>query len=123
MMLTAKRNLVMLFDGTWNRRESTTNVYRTKLMLEQSDDQMVYYDQGVGTEKFEEICGGAFGTGLSQKVLAGYLWLMENHREGDDIYIFGFSRGAFTARSLAGMLSLCGLLHLDASRSVQFALS
>jgi uncharacterized protein (DUF2235 family) len=120
------RRLVLLFDGTWNRRENSTNVWRMRLLLEQSADQLVYYDEGVGTEKLELIRGGALGTGLSAKVLDGYLWLMENYRGGlenvsglpDEVFIFGFSRGAFTARSLVGLLSLCGLMHKDAPISV-----
>jgi hypothetical protein len=95
-------------------------------MLDHSAEQLVYYDQGVGTERFEKIRGGAFATGLSAKVMAGYLWLMENYRGeadsptriADDVYIFGFSRGAFTARSLVGVLSLCGLVRRDAPTSV-----
>jgi uncharacterized protein (DUF2235 family) len=120
------RRLVLLFDGTWNRRENATNVWRMRLLLEQSADQIVYYDEGVGTKKLERIRGGALGTGLSAKVLDGYLWLMENYRGAqenasgvaDQIFIFGFSRGAFTARSLVGLLSLCGLMHKDAPISV-----
>jgi uncharacterized protein (DUF2235 family) len=123
---SVSRRLVLLFDGTWNRRENATNVWRMRLLLEQSADQIVYYDEGVGTKKLELIRGGALGTGLSAKVLDGYLWLMENYRGAlenvsgvpDEIFIFGFSRGAFTARSLAGLLSLCGLMHKDAPISV-----
>jgi len=103
------RRLVLLFDGTWNRRENATNVWRMRLLLEHYAEQLVYYDEGVGTKQLERIRGGALGSGLSAKVLSGYLWLMENYREGrenasgkpDEIFIFGFSRGAFTARSLA----------------------
>ena len=123
------RRLVLLFDGTWNRREHTTSVWRTRLMLEASEEQLVYYDQGVGTDPGEKIGGGAIGTGLSRKTLAGYLWLMENYRPAhespqgvaDEIFILGFSRGAFTARSLTGLLGLCGLLRRAAPVSVQRA--
>lgn len=118
------RRLVLLFDGTWNRREHATNVWRLRLFLEHSEHQLVYYDEGVGTNRFEKIRGGAFGTGLSRKVLSGYLWLLENYREesstrpADEIYIFGFSRGAFTARSLTGFLSICGLVRRDAEINI-----
>jgi uncharacterized protein (DUF2235 family) len=123
---SVSRRLVLLFDGTWNRRENATNVWRMLLLLERSADQIVYYDEGVGTKKVERIRGGTLGTGLSAKVLDGYLWLMENYRGAlenvsgvpDEIFIFGFSRGAFTARSLVGLLSLCGLMHKDAPISV-----
>jgi uncharacterized protein (DUF2235 family) len=120
------RRLVLLLDGTWNRREHTTNIWRMRLLLEHSPQQLVYYDEGVGTEQFEKIRGGALGTGLSRKVLAAYLWLMENYCSAqdsptgvaDDVFIFGFSRGAFTARSLAGFLGLCGLVRRDAPVSI-----
>lgn len=120
------RRLILLFDGTWNRREDTTNVWRMRLMLRRSADQVVFYDEGVGTIKGEAIRGGAFGMGLSRKVLAGYLWLMENYEDAkesprgvaDQVFIFGFSRGAFTARSLAGLLNLFGLLRKDSTRRV-----
>lgn len=126
---TGPRKLVLFFDGTWNRREDTTNVWRMKLLLRRSADQLAYYDEGVGTEKGEAIRGGAFGYGLSSKVLAGYLWLMENYEDAtesprgvpDEIFLFGFSRGAFTARSLAGFLDLCGLMRKDATSRIQDA--
>jgi uncharacterized protein (DUF2235 family) len=97
-----------------------------RLVLEQSAEQLIYYDEGVGTERFERISGGALAKGLSAKVLGAYLWLMENYRtaedsltgDSDQIYIFGFSRGAYTARSLVGLLSLCGLVRRDAPTSV-----
>lgn len=100
-----------------------------KLMLRRSPDQVVYYDQGVGTAKGEAVRGGAFGWGLSAKVLNGYLWLMENYEDrgesprgvADQIFLFGFSRGAFTARSLAGFLSLCGILRKDSTRRIRDA--
>jgi uncharacterized protein (DUF2235 family) len=123
------RRLVLLFDGTWNKRESTTNVWRMRTLLRTSQDQCVYYDEGVGTAKGEKITGGVFGSGISAKVLSGYLWLME-HYEGldeslrgvaDEVFIFGFSRGATCARSLGGLLSISGLLHMDAATRVRDA--
>lgn len=68
----APRRLVLLFDGTWNRREDTTNVWRLRMMLRHALDQIVYYDEGVGTTAISKIPGGAFGSGLSRKVLNGY---------------------------------------------------
>lgn len=123
------RRLVLLFDGTWNKREDTTNVWRFRTMLRHNLDQHVYYDEGVGTAKGEKVVGGAFGRGLSRKVLQGYLWLMEQYEDesesesgiADEIFIFGFSRGAFTARSLVGVLSISGLLHRDAATHVRDA--
>lgn len=123
------RRLVLLFDGTWNKREDTTNVWRMRMLLPTNVDQFVYYDEGVGTAKGEVISGGAFGTGISGKVLNGYLWLMEHYEsadesptgQADEIYIFGFSRGATCARSLVGFISIAGLLHTDAATRIRDA--
>jgi hypothetical protein len=123
------RRLVLLFDGTWNRREDTTNIWRMKMLLRQTPDQLVYYDEGVGTAKGMEFKGGALGQGLSRKVLEGYLWLIEHYEDAaesatgqaDEIYIFGFSRGAYTARSLVGFLAISGLLKTDAAARIRDA--
>lgn len=122
------RQLVVLLDGTWNRREDSTNVARTRLLVAGDKQQKVYYDEGVGTAKGEEFKGGALGSGLTQKVLSAYLWLVENcatdHAAGkplDELYILGFSRGAYTARSLVGLLAVSGLLRRDALASVREA--
>jgi hypothetical protein len=73
-----------------------------------------YYDPGVGTEGgVDRYAGGMFGMGLSANVLEAYRFLSMNYRDGDNIYIFGFSRGAFTARSLCGFLSASGLLRAN----------
>jgi uncharacterized protein (DUF2235 family) len=68
----------------------------------------------VGTRWYDRATGGAFGVGLSANVRKGYRWLMEHYEPNDEIFIFGFSRGAFTARSLMGILSRCGLLKPEA---------
>jgi len=77
-------------------------------------EQRSFYDEGVGTRWWNRISGGAFGAGLSENIRDGYRWLMENYDYGDEIYVFGFSRGAFTARSLVGLIAKCGLLKADA---------
>jgi uncharacterized protein (DUF2235 family) len=90
------------------------------MLAEQSADgrqQKAFYDPGVGTHWFDRVSGGALGWGLSENVCLGYRWLMENYDPNDEIYIFGFSRGAFTARSLAGLIARCGLLKPDAAMS------
>jgi uncharacterized protein (DUF2235 family) len=115
------KRLALFFDGTWNIPGSNTNVWRLSLMLgdEGSDGvpQLKFYDSGVGTHWYDVITGGAFGAGLSDNIRDGYRWLMENYEDGDEIFLFGFSRGAFTARSLAGLISRCGLLKPDAPMS------
>ncbi|RDW64784.1 hypothetical protein BP6252_10435 [Coleophoma cylindrospora] len=124
---TGKR-LVILCDGTWQNAEGETpkpptNIVRLARAIEptaiikgedgQPDrevDQVVYYQSGVGTGVFDGIIGGAIGLGLSSKVRAAYGWLADNYVEGDTICIFGFSRGAYTARSIAGLITKMGLL-------------
>src|SRR5712692_1620277 len=115
------KRLALFFDGTWNKPENNTNVWRLYLMLsERSTDgleQKAFYDQGVGTHFFDSFTGGAFGYGLDANVESGYRWLLEHYNDGDEIYVFGFSRGAFTARSLVGLIAKCGLLKPDAPMS------
>jgi uncharacterized protein (DUF2235 family) len=112
------KRLALFFDGTWNIPETNTNVWRLYLMLADAGadgvPQKKFYDEGVGTHWFDRLTGGLFGFGLSENVRAGYRWLMEHYNPGDEIFLFGFSRGAFTARSLAGVIARCGLLKPDA---------
>jgi len=113
----AKRRLIVFFDGTWQEPANTpepTNVVKLLRAVPSSDkdvSQIVFYDRGVGTGGYiNKLVGGAFGSGLQENVIDGYRFLANNYQKGDEIYIFGFSRGAFTARSLAGLIGLCGLL-------------
>lgn len=109
------QRLILLFDGTWNDPEDQTNVYRLTRHIHDNDgaiEQRFFYDPGVGTAKWERIGGGVFGYGLSSNLLEGYEWLARRYRDGDEIWIFGFSRGAYTARSLVGLIRKCGLLHI-----------
>ncbi|CAN7752398.1 DUF2235 domain-containing protein [Rhizobium sp. LjRoot258] len=73
-------------------------------------ENIVYYERGVGTNAFDRIRGGAFGDGLALKVRRAYKFLSYHYAPGDEIFIFGFSRGAYTARSLVGYLGAAGLL-------------
>ena len=109
------RRLVLLFDGTWNKPESNTNVERLRRLIAPRDAlgnvQQVNYIPGVGVKRgITHLLGGAFGYGLSGNVLDGYRWLCDTWQAGDEIYLFGFSRGAYTARSLGGLIRKCGLL-------------
>ncbi len=110
------RRLVVLFDGTWNKPESNTNVERLRRLIAPRDaagvEQRVEYIPGVGVAPgMKHLLGGAFGYGLSDNVQDGYRWLCETWRAGDEIWLFGFSRGAYTARSLGGLIRKCGLLR------------
>lgn len=104
------KRIALFLDGTWNTVEDNTNVWRMKSLCAVSPDQIAYYSVGVGTQYGEKIKGGMFGYGLDKEVIQAYEWLAEHYDPDDRIYIFGFSRGAFTARSLAGLVSKCGLL-------------
>ena len=104
-----QKRLAIFLDGTWNSVDSNTNVWRMRaLCAAKSKDgkpQLVYYEVGVNG-----FLGGVFGQGLDENIRLAYEWLIENYNDGDEIFIFGFSRGAFTARSLAGLVALEGIL-------------
>lgn len=112
------KRLILCLDGTWNKRSSGTNVFHLhNLMAERGRDdvpQMRYYDEGVGTGGMDYVSGGAFGFGLDENVIGAYHWLVENYIDGDELFLFGFSRGAFTVRSLVGLIMKCGLLRAGA---------
>lgn len=116
----SNKRLAIFLDGTWNTPDDATSVhqlYRKTLNGTAPDgvDQRTFYRTGVGTKWSERILGGAFGAGLSKTVLDAYRWLVENYTDGDDIFLFGFSRGAYTARSLGGVIVNCGLLNTNAT--------
>lgn len=119
------KRLVICCDGTWNNPSqedngipAPTNVFKLYNALADHDsahavEQRKYYHPGVGGEGglLNSILGGAVGAGISRHICSAYHWLGCNYEEGDQIYLFGFSRGAFTARSLGGFLGR-GLLDL-----------
>lgn len=77
--------------------------------------QTKWYDKGVGTNWYDRVSGGAFGLGLSRNIREGYKFLSDTYEVGDEVFVFGFSRGAYTARSLVGMIRNCGLLPAGGS--------
>lgn len=105
------KKIIFCADGTWDKPQNATNVYKLYKALATSATQVPYYDDGVGATALplEHLAGGAFGAGLFQKVKDGYTKIAQVYDEGDEIFVFGFSRGAYTARSLAGMIAICGL--------------
>jgi uncharacterized protein (DUF2235 family) len=123
-----KKKIFIFCDGTGNEfadtrdsKEGNSNVVKLYMTLRIADNQVAYYHPGVGTmgdpsirhaipRFWSKVKGLAFGSGFKANVLDAYRYLMEVYNDGDDIYIFGFSRGAYTARALAGMLYGCGLL-------------
>lgn len=112
------KRIVICCDGTWNTPEQPTNVVKLLRSIKPySDDgkqQVVFYDQGVGTyNPTDKFLGGAFGKGVEQNVLDAYRFIAHNYQQGDELFCFGFSRGAYTARALGGMLHCIGLLAKD----------
>lgn len=135
LLKTSKRQLVICCDGTNNNLTGgsyDTNVVKLVQLFAESDPdphRIIFYDPGVGnpgelpgatwSEGFkrwlDRVSGLAFGQGVFQNMAECYLFLMKHYQPGDEIYIFGFSRGAFTARSVAGMVNQFGILspHME----------
>jgi uncharacterized protein (DUF2235 family) len=116
------KRLVMCCDGTWNTPDQSTagqarptNVTKIALALSGEDghgvEQRVFYQRGVGTERWERLRGGALGFGLSRDVRDTYRFVVESFEPGDELFFFGFSRGAFTARSTVGLIRNAGVLR------------
>lgn len=119
------KRLVLCCDGTWNKpdeekdgRPIPTNVVRLAYRVAKNDGavaQITYYDMGVGTGNvIDRIAGGVLGDGLEENIHDAYRFLLSNYEPGDEIFLFGFSRGAFTARSIGGMIRKCGILRRGA---------
>lgn len=117
------KRIVLCFDGTWNKpadeslpinQRVETNVSRFyEGVKDQAADgikQLKWYDEGVGTKWYDQYIGGAIGAGLEFNIVQGYEFLAKQYEEGDEVYVLGFSRGAYTARSLVGMIRNCGLI-------------
>jgi uncharacterized protein (DUF2235 family) len=110
------KKLVIFCDGTWNEpTKFGTNVLRMLQATDFSDKlgnpQLTHYIAGVGTRREDEkFIGGAFGFGISDNIKDAYAFIVSNYEEGDSIYLFGFSRGAYTARSIAGLIHNLGVL-------------
>jgi uncharacterized protein (DUF2235 family) len=105
------KNIIICTDGTWDNASEDTNVVKLSRMLLRTSEQVVFYDDGVGVDgtELEKLSGGAFGNGIFQKVKNGYSQIAQVYEVGDALFLFGFSRGAYTARSIAGMIATCGL--------------
>ncbi len=118
------KRIVIACDGTWNTPDfkdgdaaAPTNVVKIARSIRASDDhgtvQVVYYDEGVGSRggRLSRMWAGATGGGLEENINEAYRFLIGNFEAGDELYCFGFSRGAYTVRSLVGMIRKCGLLR------------
>jgi uncharacterized protein (DUF2235 family) len=118
------RRIVLCFDGTWNKpadenlaaeEQVETNVCRFYRSVKEAGadglQQLKWYDEGVGTKWYDRFIGGAIGVGLEKNILDGYKFLAQQYQDGDEVYVLSFSRGAYTARSLVGLLRNCGLVE------------
>jgi uncharacterized protein (DUF2235 family) len=118
-----KKRVAVFLDGTWNTVDDNTNVWRLKSLLAPTSSdglqQAVYYHRGVGTTYGSYLRGGMLGYGLNDEIIRAYEWLIDCYNPGDQLFIFGFSRGAYTARSLSGLIGKCGLLSSGAPLSVK----
>jgi uncharacterized protein (DUF2235 family) len=134
----APKKIVICLDGTGNQMKAKghTNVATLFAMLDLSDPtkQIGYYDPGVGTLSaanargaadrwISRMYGLAFGSGMRANVAEAYAYLMQCWQPGDELYIFGFSRGAYTARALVGMLNRPGLLRPGSENLVPYAVA
>jgi uncharacterized protein (DUF2235 family) len=120
------KRLVVCCDGTWNRpdEESPTNVAKMALAIADQDGetpQRVLYHRGVGTGRFDRVRGGGFGWGLSRNVRDCYRYVVANYDPGDELFLFGFSRGAYTARSTVGLIRNAGILRREHADRVDAA--
>lgn len=115
----AKR-LIFCFDGTWNQlsADRPTNVVQLAQMVEPTASdgtpQIVHYDEGIGTNmnRLQRSIDGALGGGMLRIIREAYRFLIFNYEPGDQIYAFGFSRGAYTARSFVGFIRHAGILDV-----------
>lgn len=111
--LDAKKKIVIFFDGTANDFDSETNVSRLYHMIKNQDDSNIstLYVEGVGTGG--RALGMLFGYGIGADVKSAYSFLSEHYNKGDDIYLVGFSRGAYAARILAGLVYVAGIVDSE----------
>ena len=124
------KNIIICFDGTGNEySEHNTNVVKLYEAIVRDKSQIAFYDPGVGTFSFLGrslgrqtglLLGKAFGAGLCQNIEDGYEYLMNTYEQGDKVFLFGFSRGAFTARALAGMIYRFGLLQKGSKNLIPY---
>lgn len=114
------KRIAIFADGTWNSPEqgSASNVLQMARAVKPNAggvEQVAFYDWGVGTDR-KQIAGGIRGEGIDKNIMDCYRFIVHNYDKGDQLFFFGFSRGAYTVRSLGGFIRNCGLLtreHAD----------
>ena len=124
----ARKRIVVCADGTWNdpEREHPTNVLRVARAVHPEDEdgvqQVVFYDWGVGSY-YATLRGGVSGLGIAKNIQDCYRFIVQNHDQGDELFLLGFSRGAYTVRALAGLLNKCGILRREEANLIPEAFS
>ena len=125
-----KKRIVICADGTWSRPEKNpekdfpTNVLKLARAIQPMGTgnipQQVFYDWGIGSY-YDPVIGGATGKGLHKNIMDDYRYIVQNYASGDEIYLFGFSRGAYTIRCLCGMINNCGIIKRSDASLIQQA--
>jgi len=122
------RRFVFCFDGSWNGLKPLEKATNVRLVAEavlpigaDGVTQIVHYDEGVGTRKGEKWRGGGLGKGLLENLYEAYRFLIFNYQQGDQIYIFGFSRGGFSAMAFAGLIRSVGILETSKASQISAA--
>lgn len=123
-----RRRIVVCSDGTWNRPEKNpekdfpTNVLRLARAIKPIGadriHQQVFYDWGVGSY-YDASIGGATGRGVHKNIMDGYRYIVQNYSPEDELFLFGFSRGAYTIRCLCGLINNCGIIKRPDAALIQ----
>lgn len=125
-----KKRIVICADGTWNKPEKDlsddfpTNILKLARSIKpvggDNVPQQVFYDWGIGSY-YDSAIGGATGRGLHKNIMDDYRYIVQNYNPGDEIFLFGFSRGSYTIRSLCGLINNCGILKRPNAPLIQQA--
>jgi len=122
-------NIIVCADGTWNSPEEDlakdhpTNILKVARAIaprSQDQQQHVFYDWGLGSYH-SSIIAGISGNGIHKNILDGYRYIVQNYARGDRIFLFGFSRGAYTVRALSGLINNCGIVKRPDANLIQEA--
>jgi uncharacterized protein (DUF2235 family) len=111
------KRIIICCDGTWNKLvdqvpSNVVRIYEAIPDLAQDGMRQVrWYQEGIGTKWYDRWPGGAFGAGIDDKIKEAYKFLCQTYEAGDELYFFGYSRGAYTVRSLGGLVHCAGLIQ------------
>ena len=117
------KKIIILLDGTWNDPEDNTNIRKLDNLILKNSQQLVKYFPGIGTHKDNEILNdieGSTGLSISSKIKSAYEFIVDSYEINDEIFIFGFSRGAFEARCLTSFINYLGVVDKDSMIDITF---